>query len=43
MSNTNFILPFSLALHLNGVHDKESHVIARQIFEAFSYYAQVCR
>lgn len=43
VSQTNFCLPISLALHLAGMHDSKLHELAHEILHQIGYYVEVTR
>jgi len=43
VSQTNYCLPISLALHLAGLHDDKLHQLAHTILHEMGYYVEVLR
>jgi len=43
VSDTNYCLPISLAMHLAGKHDEKQHELAHKILHEMGYYGEVTR
>lgn len=43
VSNTSYLLPISLALHLAGLNDEKLQHLAKSIFDQVGYISQVRR
>jgi len=43
VSETNYCLPISLALHLANLHDKRLHALAHSILHEIGYYGEITR